>query len=189
MPKDTFYKEWPTGHGTNGEYPAREGEVAKIIDAYITSFPNCEIRFECPMRNLILEDGKVVGAYAEGKDGMIRINATKGVIVATGGYAYNQENVSGTAAYPLFLPGHARCLPLLHRRWHQGAAMGWCSDGPGSHLPHLQPMPAHSGAGNRAPLRSGWRFLRLFLLCLPTIFAGRYPTAPASITKVPPTTT
>lgn len=107
MPKDTFYKEWPTGHGTNGEYPAREGEVAKIIDAYITSFPNCEIRFECPMRNLILEDGKAVGAYAEGKDGMIRINATKGVIVATGGYAYNQE------MYQALQPTRYSCLGTL----------------------------------------------------------------------------
>lgn len=111
MPKDTFYKDWPTGHGTNGRdgagYGEREGQVSECLNNYITSFPNCEIRFECPMRNLILEDGKVVGAYAEGKDGMIRINAAKGVIVATGGYAYNQE------MYQALQPTRYSCLGTL----------------------------------------------------------------------------
>lgn len=107
MPKDTFYKDWPTGHGTNGEYPSREGDVAKIFDKYITSFDGCAIRFETPMRSLIVEDGKVVGAYAEGKDGMIRINASKGVVVATGGYAYNQE------MYQALQPTRYSCLGTL----------------------------------------------------------------------------
>ena len=111
MPKDTFYKDWPTGHGTNGRdgagYGEREGQVSECLNNYITSFPNCEVRFECPMRNLILEDGKVVGAYAEGKDGMIRINAAKGVVVATGGYAYNQE------MYQTLQPTRYSCLGTL----------------------------------------------------------------------------
>lgn len=104
MPKGTFYTEWPTGHGTNGEYPSREQDVAKVIDAYITSFDGCEERFDTPMRSLIVEDGRVAGAYAEGKDGMIRINAAKGVIVATGGYAYNQD------MYPALQPERFSCL-------------------------------------------------------------------------------
>lgn len=107
MPHDTFYKEWPTGHGTNGEYPSREGDVAKIFDAYIASFPGCEVRFETPMKSLIVEDGKVVGAYAQGKDGMVRINASKGVVVATGGYAYNQE------MYQALQPIRYSCLGTL----------------------------------------------------------------------------
>lgn len=91
MPEGTFYTEWPTGHGTNGEYPSRESDVAQIMDNYITSFEGCEERFNTPMRCLIVKDGKVTGAYAEGEEGFIRINAAKGVVVATGGYAYNQE--------------------------------------------------------------------------------------------------
>ena len=104
MPEGTLYTEWPTGHGTNGEYPSREQDVAKVIDAYIASFPGCEERFECPMKSLIMEDGKVVGAYAESKAGMVRINASKGVIVATGGYAYNQD------MYPALQPTRFSCL-------------------------------------------------------------------------------
>lgn len=91
MPEGTFYKDFPTGHGTNGEYPSREGDVAAIMDAYIASFDGCEVRFNTSMVDLIAEDGRVVGAYAEGPDGMIRVNAAKGVVVATGGYAFNQE--------------------------------------------------------------------------------------------------
>ena len=69
MPKKFRYKEWPTGHGTNGEYPSREGDVAKIIDAYITSFEGCEERFNTPMIRLIVENSHVVGLYAENSDG------------------------------------------------------------------------------------------------------------------------
>lgn len=104
MPDGTAYHEWPTGHGTNGEYPSREQGVAKVIDAYITSFPGCEERFETSMKCLIVEDGRVVGVYAEGKNGMIRVNASKGVVVATGGYAYNSE------MYAALQPTRLSCL-------------------------------------------------------------------------------
>lgn len=104
MPEGTVYHEWPTGHGTNGEYPSREQGVAKIIDAYITSFSGCEERFETSLKSLIVEGDQVVGAYAEGKDGMIRINASKGVVVATGGYAYNSD------MYATLQPTRLSCL-------------------------------------------------------------------------------
>lgn len=104
MPEGTLYKEWATGHGTNGEYPSREQDVARILDAYITSFPGCEERFETPMESLIVDDGKVVGAYAKSKDGSIRINASRGVVVATGGYAYNQD------MYAALQPTRLSCL-------------------------------------------------------------------------------
>ena len=104
MPEGTYYNEWATGHGTNGEYPSREQDVAQILDAYITSFQGCEERFETPMESLIVENGKVVGAYAKGKDGYIRINASRGVVVATGGYAYNQD------MYTALQPTRLSCL-------------------------------------------------------------------------------
>lgn len=133
MPKGTFYKDWPTGHGTNGRdgagYAEREPQVSECLNNYLTSFDGCEIRFNTPMKNLIVEDGKVVGAYAEGPDGMIRINAAKGVVVATGGYSLQSGHVPGPAAHALLVPGHLRRLPLLHRRRHQGAYVGRREDG------------------------------------------------------------
>lgn len=89
---DTFYTHWPIAHGTNGEdYGEREAAAAEIIANHILSFDGCDIRFGCPMKRLIQdESGRVTGAYA-GLDETIRINASKGVVVATGGYAQNQE--------------------------------------------------------------------------------------------------
>ena len=92
MPSGTRYHEWPTGHGTNGEYPSREGDVADIMNAYIEGFSDCEVRFSTPMQSLIVENGACKGLYAKNSDGKyIRVNAAKGVIVCTGGYAYNED--------------------------------------------------------------------------------------------------
>ena len=108
MPEGTRYPEWPTGHGTNGEYPSREGDVAEIINTYIASFSGCEVLFNTPMQNLIIENGKVAGVYAKNSDGKyIRINASKGVIVATGGYAYNED------MYKALQPERYSCLGTL----------------------------------------------------------------------------
>jgi fumarate reductase flavoprotein subunit len=57
----------------------------KIIeDAGVQVITNCE------GRKLIVEGDKVVGIYAEGPDGLIRVNA-KAVILATGGFTGNPE--------------------------------------------------------------------------------------------------
>ncbi|MDO5042474.1 MAG: FAD-dependent oxidoreductase [Slackia sp.] len=93
-PPDTFYLHWPIAHGTNGlDYGEREGQAAGIIEEYIKSFDGCDVRFSCPMVCLITdESNKVVGAYASPDDDQyVRINASKGVVVATGGYAQNKE--------------------------------------------------------------------------------------------------
>ena len=106
MPEGTFYTDWPTGHGTNGDsYTQRESDVAAIMDAYITSFDGCAERFNTELQRLIEEDGRVVGAYASNSDGTyVRINASKGVVVATGGYAYNSE------MYQALQPTRYSCL-------------------------------------------------------------------------------
>lgn len=99
MPPETRYKTWPTGHGTTipsngiGMFErSAEAVVVQILSAYFEKFDGCSLKTNTPMQCLIKENGKVVGVYArnENKD-MIRINASKGVIVATGGYASNQD--------------------------------------------------------------------------------------------------
>lgn len=50
-----------------------------------------DVHMSTTMQQLIVEDGKVVGVYAEGPDGLVRYNASKGVIVCTGGYGGNAE--------------------------------------------------------------------------------------------------
>lgn len=53
-----------------------------------------EIRYESPVVQLITDDeGKVVGAYAKTKDGYVRYNVSKGVVLATGGYEHNLKKL------------------------------------------------------------------------------------------------
>ncbi len=53
----------------------------------------CEILMEVTGKSLIKDDsGRIVGVIAEGKDGnTVKLNATKGVILTTGGFAGNVE--------------------------------------------------------------------------------------------------
>ena len=94
MPKEpTRYRMWPTGHGTKPKPGVENHEQVVAVDMieYITSFDGCQYRNETKMECLIKEGNKVVGIYASNKDGKhIRINASKGVIIATGGYARNE---------------------------------------------------------------------------------------------------
>lgn len=54
---------------------------------------NLEVRTETPAVNLIIEDGKTAGVYAQASDGtLIRANA-KAVVLASGGFCSNDEMV------------------------------------------------------------------------------------------------
>lgn len=59
--------------------------------AFGETLPNLDFRLETPAVNIVLEDGKVGGVYAQSPDGAItRINA-KAVVLATGGFGRNPE--------------------------------------------------------------------------------------------------
>lgn len=61
------------------------------MNAYAAS-KGVEFKYETKLVKFIKENGKVVGVYASDKnDKYIRINASKGVIVCTGGYSRNYE--------------------------------------------------------------------------------------------------
>ena len=99
MPEEsTRYHMWPTGHGTNdgsdlvgGVQTGAVTKVMKLLDERLTENGG-EVRYETALVELIKDGDRVVGAYATNPDGdYIRINAAKGVIVATGGYVNNDE--------------------------------------------------------------------------------------------------
>lgn len=71
------------------------GGIAGVIKKLAESYGDLmEIKYNTPGVQLIKEDGKVVGVYAEKKDGTIlRVNGTKGVILATGDYQNNEAMV------------------------------------------------------------------------------------------------
>ena len=97
--QETRYKCWPTGHGAmldNGksgkDEASGEGVTYACVEGNFTAQPNAKLMYQTSLECLIKEGDKVVGAYASTADGeYLRINASKGVIVATGGYANNAE--------------------------------------------------------------------------------------------------
>lgn len=52
---------------------------------------NVPVLFNAPLKELIIEDGKVVGAQVSTPEGTRTIRARRGVVLATGGVAWNRE--------------------------------------------------------------------------------------------------
>lgn len=100
MPEhETYYKMWPVGHGTKVKGIENVMEAALMAEPVVgdamckalAEHDGCEFRNFTAMQCVIMEDGRAVGVYAKNADGeYIRINASKGVVLATGGYANNE---------------------------------------------------------------------------------------------------
>lgn len=92
--KEGKYKHFPTGHFP--EWPADGSLDGGIVLTTYAEKLGVQIRHECPMVKLIKEGNKVTGVIAQDTtdDHYVRINTSKGVIVATGGYANNKEMLS-----------------------------------------------------------------------------------------------
>lgn len=104
MPPEGRYQTWPTGHGTATTDPlpvddpnaasTSSGDEGKVWDVIEQDFEanGGTFRNNTKLVELIQDDGgKVTGAYATDADGdYVKINASKGVVIATGGYVNNQ---------------------------------------------------------------------------------------------------
>lgn len=74
-----------------GPKPYDTGEAMKAL-CKMAEQKGVHIFYNTPARQLIQDrDGHVTGVAAEGKDGYIRFNARRGVVVATGDYANDKE--------------------------------------------------------------------------------------------------
>ena len=63
-------------------------ELRKVAETY----DNLSVRYETPAVQLVREEGgRVTGCIAKAGDAYVRINASKGVLLATGGYDANPE--------------------------------------------------------------------------------------------------
>ena len=75
-----------------GPKPKNVGDVlATVLENVQAKNSNLETFFNTPAVKLVHENGKVTGAIAKGSDGYIKINASKGTVVCTGGYARNED--------------------------------------------------------------------------------------------------
>ncbi|MDR2105860.1 MAG: FAD-dependent oxidoreductase [Coriobacteriales bacterium] len=110
------YKHYPTGHSP--EWPINEqGEAtldgAAVLTDYATGL-GVEFRYNTPMIKLIKTGDAVTGVIAENTETgeKVKINANKGVIVCTGGYAANfdmlkalQPALYNQLGWASFIPG------------------------------------------------------------------------------------
>ena len=71
--------------------PYPPGELADILAGILTE-AGVEIRFNTPACQLVTDDaGKVTGVIVKGEGGYEQYNCAKGVVLATGGYEFNQQ--------------------------------------------------------------------------------------------------
>lgn len=116
------FHRFPTGHGMK-DYA--EPMTAKAQELGV------EIRLETAAHTLIKEGERVVGVYADGKEGTIQVNASA-VIVATGGFAQNEELMAGVAENPFITyggfdghdgSGHLMCVEAGARSYRSNTAL------------------------------------------------------------------
>lgn len=85
--KTSLSRSWNTS--LNLPYPA--GDLADIL-AGMLGAAGVEIRYNTPAVQLVKDDsGKVCGVIVEGEDGYERYDCAKGVVLATGGYEFNEQ--------------------------------------------------------------------------------------------------
>lgn len=104
--EETRNKCWPTGHGlanipqsdcpTDDPYAACSfsGSEQDLWEVVLADFEAAGGTYRNLTRLVELiqdETGRVTGAYCSIDGGYLKVNATKGVVVATGGYVNNQE--------------------------------------------------------------------------------------------------
>lgn len=80
-------------------YYGRDPERNAVLEQFIKDKGH-EVTFKHELISLIREDdntGRVSGAYFKTDEGIVRINAAKGVILTTGGYAHNPEMIKALA--------------------------------------------------------------------------------------------
>lgn len=78
------------------------GLIGPILLALVEA--GVDIRTESPATDLIIDKGRVTGAVIEIEGASTRVNAGKGVIIATGGFEWNRELVAQFLRGPMTSP-------------------------------------------------------------------------------------
>lgn len=106
VPGTKMHMEYDIGHGSHGSYKIfatmhnlQNDETQETVDYFPTLSQHVkdlgvDVRYETPMVQIERADdntGRVTGVIAQNGDNYIRIQASKGVILCTGGYSSNKE--------------------------------------------------------------------------------------------------
>lgn len=89
--RDVRFPIYDIGHSLQmSDTQGAHGVTANVLKDYAKKL-GLEIHYDTSLVKLIKEGDKVTGIYASTKEGIVRYNASKGVIVCTGGYSLNME--------------------------------------------------------------------------------------------------
>lgn len=107
------YQEFPTAVQF---LPQMQMTLAPMLEKTVLA-KGVELLYETPAVYLLKDDasGKITGVMAKGKDGYIKINANKAVIICTGGYVNNNE---------MFEKYEPRGLKVKSSMYSEGSDMG-----------------------------------------------------------------
>ncbi|WP_455163732.1 FAD-dependent oxidoreductase [Slackia exigua] len=99
--KTAFGRSW----NTSLNLPYAPADLAKILAGFITD-AGAEIRYETPAVQLVTDDaGAVTGVIVKSGEAYEQYNCAKGVVLATGGYEYNEQMLRERCR-PRGIPGH-----------------------------------------------------------------------------------
>jgi succinate dehydrogenase/fumarate reductase flavoprotein subunit len=82
---------------------------------------NIPILTSTPARELVIDSGRVVGALVQGPEGLKRIVARKGVVLAGGGFSHDKERIA--KAFPHIAAGGDHFSPVPKGNTGDGARM------------------------------------------------------------------
>ena len=114
--KPSRYQHWATGHipswPADAEFAGMDDVVnGKDVLGDYGEKVGVEFRWNTELVELVQDaDGAVTGAICEGPDGYVQINASKGVVVCTGGYARNMDMLA--ALQPQTLDKYALSIAI-----------------------------------------------------------------------------
>jgi succinate dehydrogenase/fumarate reductase flavoprotein subunit len=77
--------------------------VGELLEACLRH--GVEVRNSSPVAELVVVDGRVDGVRVDGPDGADEIGATDGVVLASGGFEWNDEYVKRFLGVPMVAPG------------------------------------------------------------------------------------
>ncbi len=128
-----------------------ENGIPSLVEELLKSAENhgADIRFSTPAVQLIQQDGKIKGVYAKGSEGIIKIEASQGVVLATGGYEFNWDMLTQRIR-PRDLAVYAWTNPTTTNTG-DGILMGLAAGAAEDDWPHiLMNDPAGAKTGTRA---------------------------------------
>ena len=136
-------RSWPhfpgAGHVRYRQFTPADGErpgigLWRVLEAAVRD-RGVPVALDCPVRDLVLEGGRIAGAIVEYQGDPVRIGVRRGVVLASGSFEADAELRDTYLPLPLVSVGHPgntgdtiRLAQVAGASlWHMSAFFGWLS--------------------------------------------------------------